>query len=106
MGGGLDVGPTTISGHDRIGQLDIVALGHGEEDGEQPVLAIGEAKVGERISGRHLRRLEEARKVIGTRAAGAKLLLFGTEFTRAVRSAAAARPDVEVIDLERLYGGD
>ncbi len=100
------VGPTTLSGHGGIGQVDVIVTGHGDLEGEPPVLAIGEAKAGERISERHLRRLEAARRAIGARAAGAKLLLFGTEFSRAVMGTAGARPDVEVIDLDRLYGGD
>lgn len=100
------VGPTTLSGHDGIGQLDVVVTGHGDLDGAPPVLAIGEAKAGERIAERHLRRLEEARKAMGARAAGAKLLLFGADFTRAVIAGAEARSDVEIVDLDRLYAGD
>jgi hypothetical protein len=41
------------------------------------------------------------------RAASAKLLLFGRSgFDDALRSAAAQRHDVELVDLERLRTGD
>jgi hypothetical protein len=99
------VGPTTVSlpgGADR--QLDvIVARADSEVASERTILAIGEAKAGERISQRHLRRLEETKVALGKRAADAKLLLFGTQFTPAVVTTAARRASVELIDLERLY---
>jgi hypothetical protein len=36
---------------------------------------------------------------------GAKLLLFAPAFQRDLAAVAAARPDVELVDLERLYRG-
>ena len=87
-------------------QLDVVvADGTSEVASERLVLSIGEAKAGERISQRHLRRLEEARRALGRRAAGAKLLLFGGDFTPELAAVGATRTDVEVIGLERLYAG-
>jgi hypothetical protein len=46
---------------------------------EVALLLIGEAKAGERITSRHLHRLEAARSALGDRAAGARLLLFGVQ---------------------------
>jgi hypothetical protein len=54
---------------------------------------------------RHLRRLQDVREVLGERAAGARLLLFGRDFTRALGAIAKRRDDVELIDLERFYTG-
>jgi hypothetical protein len=70
------------------------------------VRALGEAKVGERFTLRHVRRLEAARAALGERAKGARLLLFGAAFEDAVRHAAEGRGDLEIVDLERLYGGE
>jgi hypothetical protein len=50
-------------------------------------------------------RLEEARAALGARASGARLLLFGQSFDDAVRSAAAERAELELVDLTRLYEG-
>ncbi|MFP4624850.1 MAG: hypothetical protein ACLFRX_11770 [Gemmatimonadota bacterium] len=63
-------------------------------------------KVGHRLSLRHVRRLEEARKALGPVAASARLLLFGQFFEPAVLAAAGARDDLEIIDLARLYEGE
>ena len=101
------VGPTVLmlpDGGER--QLDVVvSRDDGGPASERPVLSIGEAKAGERVSQRHLVRLEEARAALGARAADATLLLFGVEFTPALISTAANRGDVELIDLDRLYHG-
>jgi len=101
------VGPTVLTlpdGGER--QLDVVvSRDDGGPASERPVLSIGEAKAGERVSQRHLMRLEEARAALGGRAADATLLLFGVEFTPALISTAANRGDVELIDLDRLYHG-
>jgi len=101
------VGPTTVAVPDgRGGELDVVAAGHGAKaPGDRPVHAIGEAKAGQRITERHLRRLEGIRAALGTRAKGAKMLLFGADFSPEICSTAARRSDVELIDLERLYTG-
>jgi hypothetical protein len=70
------------------------------------VRALGEAKVGETIGLSHLARLDMARNALGPRAATARLLLFGSRFNEALHTAAANRPEVELIDLERIYGGE
>ena len=69
------------------------------------ITALGEAKAGETMSGGHLHRLELLRSALGARASDAKLLLFGVSFDPALLSHASSRPDVEIIDLERLYYG-
>lgn len=107
LGGPPDhVGPTTVASPDGFdAQLDVVvAAADAATASERSILAIGEAKSGERISQRHLRRLEAARAALGRRAKEAKLLLFGAEFAPEL-IAAAQRVDVELIDLERMYAG-
>jgi hypothetical protein len=108
VGGSPDhVGPTVLSSGDgREGQIDVlVAADDAETPSERSVRAVGEAKAGERITATHLRRLEEFRTFLGARASDAKLLLFGVDFSPALLSRAKTRSDVELIDLERLYGG-
>lgn len=107
------VGPTTIkvtnseTGATEQREIDVVvARGDAETPGERTVTALGEAKVGERLSLRHVRRLEEARASMGPTADSAKLLLFGQHFDANVLAATAQRSDLEVIDLARLYGGE
>jgi hypothetical protein len=108
VGAGPDhVGPTTVSlsgGEER--EVDVVvAADDGATPSERTVLAIGEAKAGETMADGHLQRLCDIRTALGERGAGAKLLLFGVEFTAGLRAAADARRDVELIDLNRLYYG-
>lgn len=108
LGGPADhVGPTVIAfpgGNEA--QLDVVVAADDGDPAERTVLALGEAKVGEEISERQLRRLDQARAALGRRAEGARLLLFGGKFASAVTEAARDRSDVELIDFDRLYGGD
>ena len=94
------VGSTVLP--DRAGrtslELDLVAL----EEGGSRVLAVGEVKLGERLGRRHVERLRRARELLGPRAAGARLLLVaGGGFEEAV----LADPEVETVDLARLYKG-
>ncbi|MEX0599057.1 MAG: hypothetical protein WD205_00360 [Rhodothermales bacterium] len=102
------VGPSSASIEGREYELDVLVAaddGAGEPSGRR-VIAIGEAKAGEKITARHLRHLEQARAGLGPRAAVAKLLLFGTEFDVEVGRAARDRHDVELVDLARLYHGE
>jgi uncharacterized protein len=73
------------------------------------VLAVGEAKhTAKARSTADLTRLENIRDLIGQRrpAETAKLLLFSANgFDRNLTALADARPDVELIDLPRLYAG-
>jgi uncharacterized protein len=102
------VGPSSASHEGRAYELDLlVAADDGAADPSQRrVIAIGEAKAGETIAARHLRRLERARSGLGPRAVKAKLLLFGTEFDAEVQALAGSRRDVELVDLDRMYRGE
>lgn len=109
LGGQPDhVGPTVVQLPDGTEkQLDVVvATGGSDAPSDRTVVALGEAKAGERINDGHLRSLELARAALGERAARARLLLFGTAFTPGLVAAAARRADVELVDLRRLYGED
>jgi hypothetical protein len=102
------VGPSSVTIDGKGFEIDVlVAADDGtSEPSDRTVVAIGEAKAGATITARHLRHLEEARASLGSRAAGAKLLLFGTEFAEEVGDAAGGRHDVELVDLGRLYEGE
>jgi AAA+ ATPase superfamily predicted ATPase len=108
LGGPPDhVGPTTVmleDGSER--QIDVVVTADdGAVPSERTILALGEAKAGELMTEHHLHRLEEARRALGARAAGATLLLFGTEAAPALTTLLASRTDVEYVGLDRLYAG-
>lgn len=113
LGGDADqVGPSWVTVDGGEHELDVVvtAIAEGmdaraETPAARRVLAIGEAKSGETITMQHLRRLELARQVMGVAAAHAKLLLFAPAFTSDLARAAAARTDIELVDLDRLYHG-
>jgi hypothetical protein len=83
----------------------VVAADDAPSPAERTVLALGEAKAGERLTSRHVRRLEEARAVMGPRAGGARLLLFGQSFDEQCAQRRSGRADLELVDLTRLYGG-
>jgi hypothetical protein len=92
-------------------ELDVVAEAEGTRRSRRPrILAIGEAKSGGRPrTTADLDRLARLRAALADRAdvAHAKLLLFGRAgFHDDLRAAATGRPEVELIDLERLYEGD
>jgi hypothetical protein len=99
------VGPSQANIEDVDHQLDVVAAGPGDTPGERLVTAIGEAKSGETVGTKHLRRLELARAAYGTRAVDAKLLLFAASFDPELVRDAHRRSDIELIDLDRLYQG-
>lgn len=90
-------------------QIDVL-VAEGDEEPSDPadrtVRAIGEAKAGQTVTERQLARLGTIRSAIGPRAARAKLLLFAPAFHEDLLHAADGRPDVELIDLQRLYHGD
>lgn len=101
------VGPTTLTlGDGRESEIDVVvAADDGATPTQRTVHALGEAKVGQEFSLRHVERLEAARTALGPRAANAKLLMFGSAFDETVRDAVGTRADLEIIDLSRLYAG-
>lgn len=113
VGGSPDhVGPTSLTVTNRgtgatgVREIDVVvAADDAVEPSGRTVRALGEAKVGEDFTLGHVRRLEDARMALGDRAAGARLLLFGSSFDDAVRASARERADLEVVDLQRLYEG-
>lgn len=108
LGGHADhVGPTTISLVDGTEtEVDVVvAEGDARSASARTICTLGEAKWGERVSKRHLRSLDAVREALGARAIDAKLLLFGSSFSPEIVATASHRPDVELIDLERLYTG-
>jgi hypothetical protein len=102
----VHVGPGSVELAGVWHELDVVVADEGDTPAERPVLAIGEAKAAEPIALAHLERLEQARVALGRRAESARLLLFGSRFTAEVSRRAAARDDVELVDLERLYEGE
>jgi hypothetical protein len=114
LGGTPDhVGPSVVTLPDGTTmQLDVVVAADdaytdlADAPDRRTVRALGEAKVGETIGLSHLARLDMARDALGSRAATARLLLFGSRFNEALHTAVARRPDVELIDLERMYGGE
>lgn len=93
-------------------ELDVVALGRGAPDGAlRTVQLIGEAK-SHRLDVDALGRLDRIGALLAARsgvtlAPTAKRLLFAADgFTPELAAAAAARTDVELVDLARLYEGD
>ena len=101
---------------DRAGrtsvELDVVALGEPQfGDGPRRLLAIGEAKYGRRLGLPDLDRLERTRAVLtgrpGFAARDARLLLASGEgFSDDLRALAGRRPDVVLVDADRLYAGE
>ncbi|MER5443362.1 hypothetical protein [Streptomyces sp. NPDC002790] len=94
-------------------ELDVVALAEGErrQAGAPVVRAIGEAKSSDRARTLpDLERLDRIKGLLlarGVPADGAKLLLFGRSgFDANLTKAASARPDVELVDLERVWHGE
>ncbi len=113
LGGGLgQVGSTVLAdpaGRSQL-EIDVLALARREVAGAPArVLLIGEAKAGPEPRGlADLRRLDRARDLLARKvdAADARLAIVAAGgFDRNLRSTAAKRPDVELVDLERLYGG-
>jgi AAA+ ATPase superfamily predicted ATPase len=110
-GAASSVRPTEIACREHQGghELDIVVS---EELGgaANRITAIGEAKAtSAAVDARQLRRLEHLRGLLPSARVGQppKLLLFSRSgFTLDLTEEAAARPDVELISLERLYRGE
>lgn len=90
-------------------ELDVVVEGDDQGAAKPHLLAIGEAK-GSDVARNvfDLNRLYRLRLALAARAdiSATKLLLFGRSgFTPELRDEAAARRDVELVDLARLYTG-
>jgi hypothetical protein len=110
-----EVGSTVVN--DSAGraqhELDVMALDEGErrQAGAPVVRAIGEAKSSDRARTlSDLERLDRIKGLLvarGVPADGAKLLLFGRSgFDANLTEVASGRPDVELVDLERVWHGE
>lgn len=99
------IGPSSVSLQGKEKQIDVLVAGNAEEPAERRIVAIGEAKSGEALTLGHLMRLENKRAAFGERAVRAKLFLFGPKADAELLAAADRRTDVELVDLDRLYGG-
>ncbi|MBM3268129.1 MAG: ATP-binding protein [Candidatus Sericytochromatia bacterium] len=107
-GGPVDhLGASTVVVDGTEHELDVVAAtgDPAAPPSERSVLCLGEAKAGQTVQMSQLRQLERARAALGVRASRAKLMLFAPAFSRDVLAEAGRRGDLELIDLERLYGG-
>jgi uncharacterized protein len=99
--------------HGKTREVDVVVLAAGERSGRRDsrILALGEAKNSDAPrSLADLHRLERVRALLladGADCAGARLLLFGRSgFDARLSAEAAARHDVELVDLDRIYRGE
>lgn len=114
-GTAASVGSTVVNdsvGRSRV-EIDVVALEARSDDeaGANPtLLLIGEAKSGPDPRGMaDLHRLERARELLAGRARveRTRLVIFAAGgFTGDLQDEATRRPDVVLVDLERLYAGD
>ncbi|MFI6787197.1 ATP-binding protein [Nonomuraea sp. NPDC050383] len=98
--------PAARTGH----EVGVAVFGHDDRDAEA-LLAIGEAKWNEIMGLGHLRRLQHIRELLHARGTTAaehvRLLCFsGAGFTDDLRRAAGRDSTVELVGLERLYGGE
>lgn len=98
------VGPSMAADPDNRKELEIDVVARAGSR----VLALGEAKwAAQPLRAEVLDQLDHKRRLLGMRAAEAKLLLFtsGT-FSPELRERAHTRRDVELVDLRRLYSGE
>ncbi len=110
-----EVGTTVVNdpaGRSRL-ELDVVALplGQRRQAKHAEIQLLGEAKASGRArTGRDLARLDRAKALLvsrGVAAANARVLLFGRSgFDAELVAVARRRPEVELVDLDRLYGGE
>ena len=87
-------------------EIDVVVLQPGAKPGPSvPVLAIGECKLHATTS--CLQQLDRAAEVLVARGHGTPLkrLLFAETWSPELEPIVSARPDVELVNLERLYAG-
>ena len=108
-GGGIRSStPGVLRPRTRAWQIDVVALAPDRNDVDR-VVAIGEVKATrEPVGLQELTRLDEIAGGLGDRAAPmVKRLLVGRAgFTAELGREARRRADVELVDLDRLYGGN
>jgi uncharacterized protein len=91
--------------HRSSHEIDVVVQAR-SPDGGETTAAIGEAKWRDvPCDQSHLRRLDHIRTLLGL-SESVKLLLFSRRgFTEGLRREGDVRPDVELVDLDRLYHG-
>jgi uncharacterized protein len=108
VGGDLrSAGPGITTRQLSRSQIDVVGVAPDRDDVER-ICAIGECKAGaEPIGLSELERLDDEVALLGKRTMPeTKRLLFGRSgFTAELRRSARKRPDVELVDLQRLYHG-
>ena len=100
------VAPSTIGRGAGAVQLDLVGT-EPTGSGSHRVCCVGEVKSGATpMAASELDRLDAAVTRIGPRADGAtRLLVSRAGFTAELRRATRGRPDVQLVDLERIYNG-
>ena len=108
VGGTVEVVGHTVL-HDPSAEpqeVDVVVVGT-TDDGIRGVLAVGEARSGERMTAGHIDRLRRVRARLGDRAVpGCRLLCFsGAGFGPGLADRPPP-PDVVLVDFECLYRGD
>jgi hypothetical protein len=91
----------------KTAEIDVAAFDRGD-DGQDRLLAIGEAKWQESMTTSHLKRLEHIRDLLRAKgepgAQRARLFLFGgAGFSDTLAERAAEDPSVQLIGLDRLY---
>jgi len=104
--GGLPVrlGRFTLADERNRSRLELDLAGE-RADGTYSFLA--EVKAGGALVGiEQLERLQRARELLGARGRDAKLVIAALGGFTAELVHAGTRPDVELVDLDRLYGGD
>ncbi len=101
------VGPSVWSYGQRRSQIDLVAV-QPDARGADRVIAIGETKATASATGvDQLARLDNIVERLGDRGAPMvkRILTARAGFTAELRRTARSRPDVELVDLDRLYNG-
>jgi uncharacterized protein len=108
-GGGIRSStPGVLRPRTRPWQIDIVAMAPDRNDVDR-VTAIGEVKATREPVGQHeLDRLDEIALALGARAGTVvkRVLVARAGFTAELVRESRRRGDIELVDLDRLYGGD
>jgi uncharacterized protein len=102
-------GPSRVGTGKRVFALDLLAT-VADPRGVEKVSVVGEVKSGQERTGvDQLDRLDAAMLLLDPKRVSAppkRLLVARSGFTRELEQRARTRPDVELVDLQRLYNGD
>lgn len=102
-------GPSRVGIGQRAFALDLLAT-VADPRGTDKVSVVGEVKSGQERTGvDQLDRLDAAILLLDPKKVSAppkRLLLARSGFTRELEQRARTRPDVELVDLQRLYNGE